>query len=93
MSDSNQVNEMLDVISQVLIKCFIMGICVLLFWWGALVIMGDLAYSIHSWMIPITRPQFDVIQYSGMLVTKAMIFTLLFFPYVAIRLVIKKRIK
>ena len=74
-----------------LIKCFIMGLFVLLFWWGALTLMGDLTYSVHSMMIPISRQQFDIIHYTGMLMTKAVIFVLFLFPYIAIRLVIRKR--
>ncbi len=92
MSNSSNADEMLEVTSQVLIRCFVMGVGVLFIWWGALAFMGDLAYSVHSRFIPITRPQFDVIHYAGMLITKSVISLLFLFPYVAIRLVIKKRL-
>ena len=91
MCDSNSVNEILDVIGQVLIKCFIMGIFVLLFWWVALSLMGDLTYSVHSKIITISRQQFDMIHYTEMLMTKAVIFFLFLFPYISIRLVIRKQ--
>ncbi len=91
MCDSNSANEMLEVIGQVLIKCFIMGVLVLLYWWGALALMGDFVYSVHTKIAPMTRQQFDVIHYAGMLMTKATIFVLFLFPYIAIRLVIRKR--
>ena len=91
MYNSNSANETLEMIGQVLIRCFIMGVFVLLFWWGALAIMGDLAYSIHTKIVPMRRQQFDVIHYVGMLMTKATISVLFLFPYIAIRLVIKKR--
>ena len=91
MYNSNGANETLEMIGQVLIRCFIMGVFVLLFWWGALAIMGDLAYSIHTKIVPMPRQQFDVIHYVGMLMTKATISVLFLFPYIAIRLVIKKR--
>jgi hypothetical protein len=42
MCDSNSANEMLEVIGQVLIWCFIIGVFVLFFWWGALALMGIL---------------------------------------------------
>ncbi len=38
-----------------------------------------------------SRQQFDIIQYVGMLMTKAGVSLLFFFPYIAIRLVIKTR--
>lgn len=93
MYNSSNVNEMLEVISQVLIRCVVMGVVVLLFWWGALAFMGDLAYSVHSKLTPMARQQFNVIHYAGMLTTKAAVSLLFFFPYMAIRLVIRKRTK
>ena len=84
-------NEALEVVGQVLIRCVVMGVAVLLFWWGALALMGDLVYSIHSGFVPMTREQFDVIHYVGMLMTKAAVSVLFLFPYIAIRLVIRKR--
>ena len=68
-----------------------MGLLVLFFWFGALTLAGDLAYSIHAKIVPISRDQFYVIHYAGGLMTKAMIFFLFLFPYIAIRLVIRKR--
>ncbi len=91
MHDSNNANEMLEVTGQVLIRCFVMGVLVLLFWLGALALGGDLAYSVHAKIVPISREQFYFIHYAGGLMTKATIFFLFLFPYIAIRLVIRKR--
>ena len=91
MSHLNNANEMLGVIGQVLIRCFVMGLLVLLFWLGALALGGDLAYSVHTKIAPMSRQQFDVIHYAGMLMTKTMMVVLFLFPYIAIRLVINKR--
>ncbi len=85
------VDEVLEVISQILIRCTIMGFVVLLYWWGALELGGDLAYSVHSKIAPMSRAQFDILHYVGMLMTKTAVVLLFFFPYIAIRLVIKKR--
>ncbi len=93
MCNSSNVNEMLEVISQVLIRCVVMGVIVLLCWWGALELFGNLAYSVHSKLIPMSRQHFNIIQYAGMLTTKAAVSLLFFLPYIAIRLVIKKRTK
>ena len=93
MSNMSNTNETLEVVSQVLIRCVVMGVVVLLFWWGGLAFMGDLVYGVHSKLTPITRQQFNVIHYAGMLSTKAAVSLLFLFPYIAIRLVIKKRTK
>lgn len=93
MNNSCDIDEILEVISQVLIRCVVIGILVLLIWWGALALAGDLVYSVHSKMTPVARPHFNAIHYAGMLTTKAGVSLLFFFPYIAIRLVIKKRAK
>ena len=94
MSNSSNIDEILQVTGQVLIRCLIMGISVLFIWWGALALAGDLAYKIHSSaVLSVSREQFDVIHYTGMLLTKAAITILFLFPYIGIRLVIRKREK
>jgi hypothetical protein len=94
MSNSNNIDEILQVTGQVLIRCFVLGIFVLFFWWGALALAGDLAYSAHSRIVlSVSREQFDFIHYAGMLMTKTAISILFLFPYLAIRLVIRKREK
>ena len=91
MNDTGNVDEALEVAAQVLIRCTVMGVVVLLIWAAALVLGGDLAYSVHSWVSPISRAHFDIIHYAGMLSTKAGVSLLFLFPYIAIRLVISRR--
>ena len=88
----NTIDGVIEVTAQVLIRCTIMGVVARLIWWGALALAGDLVYSVHAKMIaPMSRQQFDIIHYVGTLMTKAAVSLLFFFPYIAIRLVIKKR--
>ena len=54
---------------------------------------GDFAYGIHSRVAPMTRDQFDIIHYAGILLTKAGVSLFFLFPYIAVRLVISKRKK
>jgi len=91
MSNTDTVDEAIEVIAHVLVRCTVMGVIVLLIWWGALELFGDLAYSVHAKIAPMSRQQFDIIHYVGILMTKAAVSLLFFFPYIAIRLVIKKR--
>jgi len=89
----NTIDEVLEVTAQVLIRCTIIGVIVLLIWWGALELFGDLAYNVHSKIAPMSKTQFDIIHYVGMLITKAAVSLLFFIPYIAIRLVSGKRKK
>ena len=93
MSNASNTNEILEVVGQVLIRCVVMGVAVLFVWWVGLALMGDFVYGVHSRLTPLSREQFNVIHYAGMLTTKAAVSLLFFFPYIAIRLVIRKRTK
>ena len=93
MSNRSTIDEVLEVVAQFLIRCTIMGVVVLLIWWGVLELAGDLAYSVHSRIAPMTRAQFEIMHYAGMLLTKAGVSLLFFFPFIAIRLVLSKRKK
>ncbi len=93
MGNTNTIDEILEVVSQVLMRCTVMGVIVLLIWWGVLELFGDITYSIHSRIAPMTRQQFDIFHYIGILMTKAGVSLLFFFPYISIRLVIRKRKK
>lgn len=87
------IDAALDVTAQILIRCTIIGVIVLFIWWGAVWLFGDLTYTIHSSIAPMTRDQFNVIHYTGLLTTKAVVSLLFLIPYIAIRLVMRRRIR
>ena len=89
MSD---VNDLLDATAKVLLRCFVLGLIPLLLWFGMLVFAGDWVYNIHSKWFDITRHEFDLIHYCGSGLLKLCIFLLFLFPYIAIRLVLMKRV-
>ena len=91
MGSSGNVSETLKVAAQVLVRSFFVGTAVLLFWWLMLLLAGDLVYRVHSSFFSMSREQFDLIHYGGILMTKTAIFVLFLCPYVGIRLVVKKR--
>jgi hypothetical protein len=91
MNDKKDIDEVLEVIARVLIRCVVLIIIALLFWWGALVLWGDFVYNTHSKIVPLSREQFNAIHYTGMLVTKTVAGVFFFIPYIAIRLVLRKR--
>ena len=91
MNETDAVRALLDAAAKVLIRCFLMGTAVLLLWAGFLIFAGDLAYRVHSWTVPISREQFDVIHYAGMMITKACNGLFFLVPWIAIRLMLRKR--
>ena len=88
---STQITEWLEVIAKILFRCWVFGVIVLLFWWGAITLAGDLTLGVHGDMFGLTRPQLNVIHYCGMGLTKLFVGLFFFIPWVSIRLVVSKR--
>ena len=85
------VNDLLEALASILLRCWVFGFILLLFWWGAVVLAGDFALGVHGDMFDLTRPQLNVIHYCGLLLTKTVVGVLFFIPWVSIKLVLRKR--
>lgn len=85
---SKETTELLEAVSKILLRCWIFGVIILLFWWGAITIAGDLTLWIHGEMFGLDRPQLNVIHYCGMMLTKLMVFLFFFIPWMSIRMVL-----
>ena len=91
MSEATQTDNLLEVIAKVMLRCWIFGFIMLLFWWGAVTLAGDLVLGVHGDMFDLTRSQLIVIHYCGMGLTKLAVVLFFFIPWISIRLVLKKR--
>ena len=91
MPERTQTTELLEAVARILLRCWIFGFIVLLFWLGAVTLAGDLALGVHGDMFDLTRPQLNVIHYCGILLTKLAVGLFFFIPWVSIRLVLKRR--
>jgi len=91
MNGSANLDASLRVVATILLWCFGLGIALLFIWFGLLVFMGDFVYEVHARFFQIPRQQFDTLHYQAMILTKMAIFGLFLFPYVGIRIVLRKR--
>lgn len=91
MNEQSALDEKLDVAAGVLIRCFVMGLVCMIIWLVAVVAVADWAYRIHSTFIPISREQFNLVHYAGLILLKVAVFGLFLLPYIGIKLVQKKR--
>ena len=87
---SDQTTDLLEAIAKILLRCWIFGVIVLLFWWGAITLAGDLTLGIHGDMFGLTRPHLNVIHYCGMMLTKLVVFLFFFLPWISIKMVLRK---
>jgi hypothetical protein len=90
MSAPNQTNEFFDTLAKILLRCWLFGFIVLLFWLGAVTLAGDLALGVHGDVFGLPRPQLNVIHYCGILLTKLVVGLFFFIPWLSIRMVLKK---
>ena len=91
MSTPNQTTEFFDTLAKVLLRCTLFGFLLLLFWFGAVMLAGDFVYSVHGGMFGLSQHELQVIHYCGMGLTKLVVGCFFLIPWVAIRLVLRKR--
>ncbi len=90
MPKQTQTTDLLEAIAKILLRCWVLGFIVLLFWWGAITLAGDVVLGVHGDMFDLTRPQLNVIHYCGILLTKLVVGLFFFIPWVSIRMVLKR---
>lgn len=91
LSPSTDVTEWFDTLAKVLLRCFVIGVLLLLFWFGAFVLASDMIYASHGKWFDLTRHELHVIHYCGMAFFKGCLLLFFLFPYLAIRWTLGKR--
>ena len=87
----DEQNNLLDAVAGILLRCFVLSFCLLLLWFVLYLLAADWAYSIHSRWFEIDRHNFDVIWYCGMGILKIAAFLFFLFPFVSIKLILRKK--
>jgi hypothetical protein len=91
MSEAKSTNDFLETLAKILLRCWIFGFVLLLFWGGFFVLAPNVIYDLHGSMFGLSPHELNIIHYCGMGLTKLVVICLFFFPWAAIRLVLKKR--
>ena len=81
----------LETTSKLLIRCFWIGFAALTLWGLMYLVSADLKYGILEDLFGVTAHEFDVINYSAIIITKAFVFFAFLFPYIAIRMVLAQK--
>ncbi len=87
---TTEIHELLDTVAKVLLRCFVLGFLFLLLWAVAYLGGRDVIYRQGMWF-NLTPHEVDLIHYCGMGFVKGCVLLLFLCPYVAIRLVLRKR--
>jgi hypothetical protein len=90
LRDNNSI-ELLDAVAKVLLRCVVFGFALLLLWVGAFFLAGDVIYGVHGKLFGLTPHELDLIHYCGIAFVKLCVLLFFLFPYLAIRLVLRRR--
>jgi hypothetical protein len=87
-------DALLDRLAGILIRCFFLSVAVLLVWFFFYVLGGgDLSYNINSRWSSLSRHDHDLLNYYAMAFVKMCSILFFLFPYLSIRLVLRKKKK
>ena len=89
MADLSKTNELFDAIAKVLLRCFVLGFLLLLLWAACYMFLSGPIYAQGQWF-GLSPHEVDVIHYCGMAFVKMCVLLFFLFPYIAIRLVLKR---
>lgn len=91
MKNPENILNGLDVVSSVLIRCFLMVFAFVLFWFLFFVLSGTWAYQLHSTWFQLSYREYVLLNYYGIAFTKICNIVFFLFPYLAIRLVLRNK--
>jgi hypothetical protein len=90
MNKDEQTN-LLHGVASIFLRCFFLSVTLLLLWFVFYWVAGDWAYNIHSRWFELSRHDFDLINYYGMALIKICAILFFLFPYLSIKLVLRKK--
>ena len=91
MPNSTPLNDVLETVARILLRCWIFGFLILLLWFAACTLASDLVYGVHASMFDLQQDQLKAIHYCGMGFLKLSVAVFFFIPWVSIRMVLKRR--
>lgn len=88
MTDTTK--SFLTTANRVLLRCWLIGMGVLLVWVGFYLALGQKAYQVHGRLFHLTAHDLNMLAYAGMMLWKMLVLALFFLPWLAIRLVLRQ---
>ena len=91
MTDSTR--DFFDTLAKVLLRCWIISFALGLFSFVVFMLTGEIIDEIHGKMFGLSAHELDLIIYCGLWLFKLFVFIFFLFPWIAIRLVLRKASK
>jgi hypothetical protein len=89
MVEPTRSREMLVTVAQILLRSTVLGFLLILLWFGLYMLVPGSMYGQAKWF-GLTPHEIDLIHYCGMAFVKMCVLIFFLFPYISIRLVLRK---
>ena len=90
--ENNERNDVfLQTVATILLRSFLLGLAFLLLWFILYLTAPDWMFEMNAKWFNIGKRDFDLINYFGIGFVKIVIILFFFFPYLAIRSILRKR--
>jgi len=90
MSDPTRTPEFFDTLAKVLLRSWALGYLMLLVWAGLYLFASEFVYRLQGHLFDLSRHEIDLVFYCGIALTKIILLVFFLFPWLAIRLVLRK---
>ena len=91
--NKDEQNYLLENLAGIFIRCFFMIYALLLIWFVFYWVGGDWGYNLTSLWFQVSKHEYDLVCYYGIAFMKICVLTFFLFPYIAIKLVLRKNKK
>lgn len=89
----DEQNYLLENLAGIFIRCFFISYALLLIWFIFYWVGGDWGYNLNSQWFKVSKHEYDLVCYYGIAFMKICVLTFFLFPYIAIKLVLRKNKK
>jgi hypothetical protein len=84
-------DNFLDQVAGIFLRCFLMCYALLLIWFFIFLFAGNWAYSFQAGWFELSRHDFNLVNYFGIVFTKISAIIFFLFPYLSIKLMLRKK--
>ena len=87
---SKEMREWLEVFAGIFLRCWAFGFLLLFLWLGIFTLVPQVIYSVHGHLFDLSPHELNLIHYGAMAFVKLTVICFFFFPWAAIRLMLRK---
>ncbi len=78
---------LLNLIDKILLRCVLLALGFILFWFAVHMMFGEWGYKIHSELFTLSQQEYELLNYYGMSAAKIISVILFLIPWISVKLV------